>query len=33
MISLLFWAKIILLYIIVLILIIFFFIGAHRGED
>ena len=32
MISLLFWAKIILLYIIFLILIIFFFIGAHSGE-
>lgn len=33
MISLLFWAKIILIYIIFLILIFFFFIGAHSGED
>lgn len=33
MISLLFWAKIILIYIIFLLLIIFFFIGADSGED
>jgi hypothetical protein len=33
MISLLFWAKVILVYIIFLILIIFFFIGADSGED
>lgn len=33
MISLLFWAKIILIYIIFLILIILFFIGAHSEED
>ena len=33
MISLLFWAKLILVYIIFLILIIFFFIGANLHED
>lgn len=33
MISLLFWAKIILVYIIFLLLIIIFFIGADSGED
>lgn len=33
MISLLFWAKIIIVYIIFLLLIIIFFIGADSGED
>lgn len=31
--TLLFWAKLILVYIIFLILVIMFFIGAHSGED